>query len=664
MRKARLLVPLLASGALGWAADAGAAPSLDDYRRFRALTVDLVGRIPTRDEVAAFEKPGFDLEGWINQRLTGPGYADRVTRIYSDLLRLQVSPVFNALNSQVDLRRELIRGPNNEQIYVYYRLGQRRQRAETDGDFCLTSEETGITFPVNRPRGTYPDGGAPGGKAVPATVLDKATLKVKPWWLYRDYKSANPTDRFDPAKWPAKYGFEPNRALLVEPTGDATVEIRVCREEAQEAEVGKVYASGRTAGDAGALPPGRTTALPLDDSFATANQGKPISCRTQSGISHSIDCGCGKGLEHCFPTPGFTGQDLGVVAPEVNILGAEAPIDSIAQDSGDWDRLWWGEEARHFMLDLFGKDRDFRELLSSPRTFVNGPLMQYYKSDAPGTCCGAALFFGHVEPVPLLDPKSIPGGLLPHDANTWVEVQNRGAFASGILTMPIFLTKYGTRRARAHVLYNAFLCKDFVAPANLQLTPSEDPNLMTREGCRSCHTTLEPMAAYFARVTESGVTYLPPDKLPLDTASMCSPTATNPRVCTCKNDANGKMNGTCAPYYDPAFSNKTHGVLRGGYPDVTNRTNHAEQGPKGMASELVNQPEFAACVAENVASSFLGRSLSTEDAELTRTLTQALRDGGYRMRAVVKKMLLSDAYHRSNNLTSSAWRGGTDGGAR
>jgi len=41
---------------------AEAARTLDNYRHFRALSIDLVGRIPTRDEVVAFEKDGFDVD--------------------------------------------------------------------------------------------------------------------------------------------------------------------------------------------------------------------------------------------------------------------------------------------------------------------------------------------------------------------------------------------------------------------------------------------------------------------------------------------------------------------------------------------------------------------------------------------------------------------------
>src|SRR4051812_18148255 len=74
-------------------AEAATRPlTLDDYRYFRALSIDLAGRMPTRQEVAAFEQSDFDLDAWIDGHLDGDAYAERLTRIYMDVLRLEVNP--------------------------------------------------------------------------------------------------------------------------------------------------------------------------------------------------------------------------------------------------------------------------------------------------------------------------------------------------------------------------------------------------------------------------------------------------------------------------------------------------------------------------------------------------------------------------------------------
>ncbi len=59
-----LAVPVLAVVATP-TRSADAARSLTEYRYFRALSVDLAGRLPTRAELTAFEKDDFDLEAWI-----------------------------------------------------------------------------------------------------------------------------------------------------------------------------------------------------------------------------------------------------------------------------------------------------------------------------------------------------------------------------------------------------------------------------------------------------------------------------------------------------------------------------------------------------------------------------------------------------------------------
>jgi hypothetical protein len=114
------------------------------------------------------------------------------------------------------------------------------------------------------------------------------------------------------------------------------------------------------------------------------------------------------------------------------------------------------------------------------------------------------------------------------------------------------------------------------------------------------------------------------------------------------------MPAGCAPFYDPAFTTAARSQLRGAYGSVAN----AEAGPAGLGAHLSGRPEFAACMVENVTESFLGREFSDEDAALRTALTQAVTAGGFRMRALVRAIVLSDLYRRSNNLTPTAWRQG------
>lgn len=641
---------VLALAALLAAAHAArAAPrTLDDYRHFRALSVDLNGRIPTRAELAAFEQESFSLPAWVDARLGSAPYADRLARIYLDLLRLQVGSSFQFVPGPTTLRRNLVLGPDGQSwIGVYYRANQRRARQETDGAFCLTQAETGLQFPsANQPIGTP--------IATTQAILDQSTVLVSPWWLYADYQAAAPADRYGPSWADAHPGFVPAPALLTEAPDGGTggtldggyapvAQVRVCKEEAQAPAAGTIYAHGRPNVNRTLPPPfGRLTYPPDDSAYAKAHRGEPVDCATNTAYGLSADCGCGPGLERCLPSPGVGFETAALTFQGADPLGTDAPVDVANQPLSSWNRLWWGEEAARFLQRLFAEDRDFREVLTGRWSVVNGPLAQFYRAVAPATCCsGAALGFNLTRSEPLFDPAALPAGLPPHAANDWRVVADRGPRASGVLTMPVFLTKFGSRRARAHVLYSAFLCRDFVAP-NLQLRPSTEPNLMKREGCSACHTRLEPLAAYFARVSESDWTWLPPDKLPA-------------RNALCKGKADGGApGGNCTTFYDPAFQDADAGTLRGAYGSPEN----ADQGPAGMAQELAGSPEFAGCVAENLAAALLGRRLTRDDGALKAKLTDAFVASGYKVRPLVRELVLSPEYLHSNNLSSGAWRDG------
>lgn len=629
----RLRGPTLAAGAVAAACTLGpvvasAEPSLQDYRYFRALSIDLQGRLPARDEISAFEKEGFDLDGWIEERLTGGRYAERVRRVYMDLLRLEVGATFVFQPRPIVVRRVNVIGPDNKDLPIYYRHGQRRPRVETDGMFCMTSAEAGLQFSPNG----IPTPGA-GTKKVTQAMLDANTVLVKPWWLYRDYAAANPTDRYDAAEWASLHpGYQPADGLVKGLDGLPVTQIRICKEEAQKPAFGTVFATGLVSQPApGEQPPyGRLTHLPRDTAFAKEHKGDPIECASGTALVNSADCGCGIGLERCVPGATSAADPQAFVMPTDMPLGRELPFESKTSTGAEWSRQAWAAEASAFIDDIVAKDLDFREILTSRATVVNGPATQFHRFFGGSGCCTDTNAFGYVAPKPLTDPASMPS-LLPHDMVDFVRVEDRGPLASGILTMPIFLTKYGTRRARAHVLYSAFLCKEFTSQ-NSELVPSEEPDLTKRSGCKDCHATLEPMAAHFARIRENDWVYLPVEEFPVS----------NP---LCKANAQGVIPTFCKGYYDPAFTTTDAGELRGAHASPAN----AAAGPGALAQQIVDSDEFPLCVAANIAGSFLGRPLGADDEALHQALSKELVDGQFRVRALVAAIVKSEAYRLAND---------------
>ncbi|MDB4963243.1 MAG: hypothetical protein JWP01_3242 [Myxococcales bacterium] len=607
------------------ARDTGAERTLPDYRYFRALSIDVVGRPPTRAELAEFEQPTFNLDKWLDTRLGGPAYVERIRRIYADLLRLELpenSAVFRP--PSILLQWTTIQDPDGKTVSLYFRDAQRRAKPEIDGQVCFTPAEIGVTV---GPEGNH--SGTP--KPVSKKLLDERTVVVKPWWLYADYKDKQPRDRAEPG-WVQRFGYELTWSLFTEPDGKTpTTGVRVCREEAQLPATGRVYATGRDSKKGDPIPSGRTTRLPGDTAFARANAGRLTSCTAQTGYESSVECGCGIGLERCLPTsPG------GFVMPWITPLGVNQPFDSAPRPAALWLRAWWSQEAIHFLDRIFQDDRDVREILISPSTMVNGPLAQFYRFFANATCCGAAAELGYSKAEPLFDPATVPT-LAPYEVSNWKVVEDRGPHAAGVLTMPMFLLKYGSRRQRAHVVYNAFMCKEFVAET-VKLAPSTEPDLTKRAGCASCHKRLEPMSAYFARIQESDWTYLPASHLPVSLDR-----------CTAGGPAGMPM-GACRTFYDADFTTRTSTVLRGAY----SAPSHADEGPRGLAREVTSSPEFAPCVVRNVAQSLLGRQLTVEDEAWKTALADRFRDGGFRMRSLVRSILTSTQYRHANDRAPRA----------
>jgi hypothetical protein len=605
--------------------------TLADYRDFRALSIDLAGRFPTRDEIAAMERPGFDRKAWIDAHVGTPQYAARLTRIYMDLLRLEVSNAVQVTPPATTLRRIQILGPDKKALYVYYRRGQRRTREATDGEFCLTSAETGLELTGGQaPKGTPVE--------VKKEVLDAHTVVVHPWWLYRDYVAMSPSKRYGADWTDFDPSYVPSDKLRKEADGSPTTDVRVCREEAQSTDVGTIYATGRAAPPKGTPPPApRLRPLPLDDGYAKAHKGEPISCRDGLAVSMSVDCGCGIGLQYCMPGDSDANDPGAFLLPSHSPIGLDASLPLAEQSVSTWYKHWWTEEAEHFLAHLFTDDRDFREVLTAKYTWVDGPLAQYYRATAPAGCCMRERAFGLVEDKePLFSVSNVPASLFAHDAGTWLYVPDRGPQASGILSMPVFLAKYASRRARAAAVYTAFECKSFVS-SDAELMPSTEPNLMIRQGCSSCHATLEPLAAYFSRIEESTSVYLPRAQFPLKNGK-------------CNLQKNGKPAGFCDAFYDPAFADGSTGTLRGAYASADN----AEAGMQGIARMVTQSPEFASCAVSRVTSSLIGRQLSRDDDVLVQRLKDVFVRSGYRMKPLVVAILESDAYRNVDNGRSDA----------
>ena len=74
------------------------------------------------------------LVGWLDAHAQAFFYAERLERIYMDRLRLDVGNTFQFVPPALVLRRQQVLGPDGAPLHVYFRRGQRRVDAATDGE--------------------------------------------------------------------------------------------------------------------------------------------------------------------------------------------------------------------------------------------------------------------------------------------------------------------------------------------------------------------------------------------------------------------------------------------------------------------------------------------------------------------------------------------------
>lgn len=320
-------------------------------------------------------------------------------------------------------------------------------------------------------------------------------------------------------------------------------------------------------------------------------------------------CGCGPNLAWC-DTP-----DLGHNGGNPNPPVASA----IARDA----------ELR--VKGVIQQRESYLELLTGRTAYVNGPLVHFYKYQ---TRVPAHVRFNELP----VDPELLPD--IPFtDEDTWVPIE-LGPEQSGILTSPLFLMKFQTRRGRVNRFFNAFLCQPFQPPAggltNLDASV-QTLDLTAREGCRYCHAILEPAGAHWARWSEYGAGYLDPsDWAPYE--EECAWCAASGESCS----------PICERYYvvDPASSEEDPYVgWMSSYKFLEDRYHvNADLGPSNLVTQGVVDGRLPTCVATKTAEWLLGREVRDSEELWVDELAADFSAGGFRYDQLVRDIVLSDTY--------------------
>lgn len=211
----------------------------------------------------------------------------------------------------------------------------------------------------------------------------------------------------------------------------------------------------------------KTYTLPVGDPDAGT-----LTCDHVLAVGKAKSCGCGPNLDYCMLTS--------VVQPAVLTSMREQLLRSV---------------------DAATSKAPYSDLVLSKRAWVNGPLVHYFRY------LGQRQSFSRTQNLYAPSDGELPD--LPYTAvDTWVPI-DRLAPHAGVLTLPAYLLRFQTNRARANRYRIAFEGQYFQPPSTKDTACAKDGDDLTQRCvCRSCHVTLEPMAAYFGLLSEAGTTSL------------------------------------------------------------------------------------------------------------------------------------------------------------
>ena len=275
---------------------------------------------------------------------------------------------------------------------------------------------------------------------------------------------------------------------------------------------------------------------------------------------------------------------------------------------------------------IIDNDRPYHELLTESPPIVNGPLAHYYRVTAP--------HLGYDLPV---SPALVP--LMEYtESNRWVAL-DAGPAARGIFSHPIFLARFMTRRARADRYYNSFLCQPFQPPSSgITVGNAPDPDLQRREGCKYCHSIIEPAGAHWGRYSEYGASYLDPGRYPdfdpeclrCAVTGLCSQRCLREYVVTTPT-------GTEAPWL---------GYLRAFLYRQDEHVANINGGPALMVRRHLSDGRFGRCTARNAVVWLTGRQPKDDELSWIDALATDFAEAEYDYKHLVRAIVTSEFYRR------------------
>ncbi len=339
----------------------------------------------------------------------------------------------------------------------------------------------------------------------------------------------------------------------------------------------------------------------------TVSLNTRLPCRP--GIFMDSSCGCGPQGASCFP---FTGSFQRLSSTLGHLLES------------------LNREPLEIVASVVGQDEDYATIFTTRRGLANGALafMNRYQTSQ----------MGEIDFSPSAPPEALPD--VPIDDPQWHSYL-RNPEHSGVLTTPVFLARFATRRARINRFRTAFLCRPF-QPSTDPPPPPEDScnleaNLARRCGCQYCHASIEPLGAAWGRWAERGTNYLNTDDFPTfdPVCASCTGAACPHR---CRHYITTALDGDAVP-----FLGTLETYLYRSPADVR----RIDTGPSSVVTETLASGELQSCTVRSTWERLLNRPMSPTEAEdVLPALVRDFEAHGRSYRSLVRAVVMSPAYRR------------------
>ncbi len=316
------------------------------------------------------------------------------------------------------------------------------------------------------------------------------------------------------------------------------------------------------------------------------------------------ECGCGPNLAWCY-SPSATNTDTVI-------------------------RNSLREQVGLSVDEVTTGGRPYTDLVLSTTAWQNGPIAHWKKHLAYNYSTGVT--FNVADPQEEVLTKAFN--------DLTFEKVDRGGLHAGVVTLPAYLLRFQTNRARANRMRIAFECEHFVptSAADQPGCSTTTDDLTNRCACQNCHQTLEPLASYFGQYAESGTTQLSDTALFPRESEACK---TNPNTAFCRRFYVTDRNA-------PRFSWLAALQFADVHPELQEAF---DAGPRQRAQQLIESGTFARCTVRRAFSWFVKREMQVQGADITEQdllmeLSEGFEQNGYSFPWLVEQIVSLPQYRR------------------